>query len=216
MDNAEAEWMALWLSCDLVAPTEAYERVERDLAAIRLLHSALDPPLRGLFRTYWSPSVLSVHLNNEAVGRYLEGTYTDLDELNRKFRIDWVNDNHVDAQIGGGVLTLHFNGRLHPARLAEFYQKVPSLDWVDTAYRGGDGDRIYPWFANGKMTYLFREGQGDCPLGCYMNRYWYFRTDDDGTVEYVGSYTDWEDEHEPNWWPEAKRNRHEFLYGGRA
>jgi hypothetical protein len=211
LENEEAEWLALYLSRDLVAPPDFYERVKNDLQTIRTGYQDLDPPLMGRFFNYWSPGILTVLLNDEAAGRYEAGTFTDLDELNAAFQLDWINDAVFDI---GNTLTLHFKGRLHPKRLAEFYESIESLDHVSVTHYGCcDGDRVYPWYAYGKLTYLFREGWGDCPAGCTYERFWYFRTDGEGAVDYVGSYTPPEGDEVPPWWPEAERNINAFYDG---
>ena len=210
LENDEAEWLALYLSRDLVAPLDLYERVNHDLQAIRSAYGDLEPPLQGAFREWWAPGILQVGLTDQAVSDYRAGTYTDLDELNRLFQLDRINENSLDRS---GWLTLHFRGCLHPARLEEFYSNVGSIEGTSIWWFCCDGDRIYPWYANDKLTYLFREGWGDCPAGCIYSRYWYFRTSDDGSVEYVGSYTPSEDEAEPAWWAEASRNKTAFLHG---
>jgi len=212
LQDPEAAWMTLWLTSDLVAPQEPYERLLRDITAIRDQYSELDPPLKGVFRRYWNPSILRVGLTADAVDQYLDGTYADLDSLNSLFGLETVLENFLEPGEPGSI-TLIFRGRLHPARLAEFYEQVDTVRYTAIAWWAGDGHRIYPWYADGKLTYLFREGQGDCLAGCTMNRYWYFRTDSEGNIDFVGGYTAWQDDREPAWWPEAARNRHEFDDG---
>ena len=90
--NEEAEWMALYLSRDLMAPAAIYDRLVRDLERIREDYGDLVPPLTGEFRNYWSPGTISVGLTDEAAERYNAGAYTDLDELNELFRLDWISD----------------------------------------------------------------------------------------------------------------------------
>jgi len=202
MGSFEAEWIALWWSRDLVAPAYLYERVRRDLKVIREDYADLDPLLKGDFARGWRPGYLGVVLSDSAITQYLQGTYTDLDELNQLFRLEIIVDNKVEEW---GLLHLYFETRIHPLRLAKFYLSISSVVDVWTTHSVSVGSELYPWYANGKITYLFQESWNCTLSGCLRARYRYFRTTDFGDVEFLGTYDPAVDI-EPSWWPEAVRN----------
>jgi hypothetical protein len=207
MGDLEAEWIALWWSRDLVAPAYLYERVLRDLKMIREGFVDLDPPLKGRFDRSWNPGYLGVIMSDSAITQYLEGAYTDLEELNQLFRLDHIVDSKLEDW---GLLHLYFETRAHPLRFAKFYLNISSVVDIYLNYTVRIGSELYPWYANGKLTYLFEE-VWDCTLsGCLRCRYRYFRTTDFGDVEFLGTY-DPKVDSEPCWWPEADRNRDAYY-----
>ena len=203
--SEEAESIGLWLSRDLVVEQHIYDRILRDLETIRKRHGDLDPPLVGEFRGYWRPGILSVGLTDEAFERYKQGTFTDLDELNERYGLETIIEPYMIESSKN--MSLYFESRLHPARLVEEYENIGSLKWVDHVWTTLAYHPIYPWYAHGDLTYLFV--QDKIELDAFPYRYRYFRTDDEGAIEYVGTYMPWQ-EPAPEWWPEAKRNHDAF------
>ena len=88
-----------------------------------------------------------------------------------------------------------------------------ALDGVRSAEPNGwsgDNNNVYPWrLDGGGLSYLWREGWGDCPAGCINNRFWYFRVND-GLIDFVGTFQLHADP-EPHWWEEAKRAWYHYM-----
>jgi hypothetical protein len=202
-ENSEAEAAALWLSGDLVAPTDLYEDLLDGYSRIR---SAIGDSINELdhvvFVSPWMPGELLVKLTEDAIVELRRGEYHDLDSLNAYYRVAKIDTHMIDFI---GWMHLFFEGRLHPERLAEAYSPVPSLLYAEPNGMWNNQADNYPWLIDGGISYLFRNGWGDCPSGCIYNQFWYFKVfegvDD---VEYLGTFVLREDP-EPDWWPEARR-----------
>jgi hypothetical protein len=71
----------------------------------------------------------------------------------------------------------------------------------------GESSNIYARITGGGITYLFFRGGGDCPSGCTVEDYWYFKFSQD-QPELVGERL--EGQPEPGWWKEAEKNIEDF------
>jgi hypothetical protein len=200
-ENSEAESMALYISGELIAPQGLYDEIVRDLAGIRVswVDSVPDVAQSG-FTPPWVPGELRLWLTEEATTRYRQGTYDDLDSLHAYFRL--TDEDSVPA-IGGQLrLRFLFEGKLHPERLVEAYEVMPSISIIYANSTWNNQQNVYPWMVDNRRTYLFRWGWGDCPAGCIDNRFSYFKTQDVGT-EWVGTFVRFDDP-EPGWWAEGR------------
>lgn len=195
--NGEAEDAALWLSGELVAPEDLYKELRAGYKAIRARFAHEIPSLdRVTFVAPWVSGRLLVKLSDEDQERLRRGEYTDLDDLNSTYCVAKVDTSLLRLR----WVQLIFEGRLHPDRLAEIYREVESLESVSPNGKWNNRYGNYPWIVENTLTFLFREGWGDCPAGCFGHRFWYFRVKG-GHVEYVGTYTT--EEPKPDWWDEA-------------
>jgi hypothetical protein len=198
--DGEAEAVALWLSGELVAPQSTYEKVHNGLDAVRRDFGDSIPALtRTYFVAPWVPGELLLILTEDAWAALRRGEYHDLDSLNAYYRATKVDTSLIPSF---RLMIVQFEGRLHPERLAEAYAKVPSLERADPNGQWNNTSDVYPWLAGDGMTFLFREGWGDCPSGCIYNQFWYFRVNGEN-AEYVGTFVAREDP-VPPWWEEAK------------
>jgi len=96
--------------------------------------------------------------------------------------------------------------------LSTFYGEVASVRYAEPNGYIGDWSNVYPWVYEDGMTYLFRKGEGDCLAGCIDSYFWYFRVNDAGVIEYVGTYK-LRDVPEPSWWAEAKVGFERYRFG---
>ena len=60
------------------------------------------------------------------------------------------------------------------------------------------------------MSYVFRNGWGDCPAGCIYNEHWYFTVAGDQPF-FVGYYPEYQGGPAPPWWEEARLNRQHYC-----
>lgn len=195
-ENREAEVMALCLSNRLVAPEHLYQTILYQLAAIRAQYGDSIPQLKEIsFRTDWAIGELLILLTIEARELVRIGKYHDLDFLNEYLKL-----KKMDTCCGWNHLI--FEGCLHPEYLVDLYVPVASVEYAQPNFFYGDGSTIYPSFSENGITYLFREAWGDCPSGCYRQRFWCFEADG-FDVNYIG-FWDPATEPEPDWWGQAR------------
>lgn len=199
-----AEVVALMLSGELVAPQELYEEVRDGLTALREQFADSIPEVRFTPRPYWVAGEIAGAFTESAAAQVRNRTYTDMDSLNAALRLsgmDTVNVDWLDPRLLD--FHLYFKGSLHPHRLIELYERLPSVLWVDVGYLfWGDRSQYYPCFIDDGISYLFRKAWGDCPSGCTSNEFWYFR-EVESAIEYVGHW-DPQTEPRPLWWDEAR------------
>lgn len=156
MENKEIENMALHLSRDLVAPANLYQRLLRDVSLIRSEYAVLSPELKGNFVGRWVSNHLLIRLSEDGVKQYNDGTLKEFAELNALFGVEQIVGDTLR-----GPRVLVFRPRLNPFRVGEFYKNIESVVEVGPNWgMGGGANRLYPWYANNKLTYLFREGWG--------------------------------------------------------
>ena len=203
-ENWEAELMALCLSGELTAPDSLYYRILNDLEAIRADFGDVFEPVHGIgFRPPWMASYLLVAFDESAAQLIVDGEYHAWDELNE-------NHHVTEIKIGGhGLVSLVFDGRLNPHRLAEQYQVLPGALYAEPNFWIGDGPNVYARQTDFGFSYLFRYARGDCPAGCIHNEYWYFVCEESGPT-FIGH---WVHRHqpEPEWWQEARLNREHYC-----
>jgi hypothetical protein len=204
----EAKLMALCLSGELEAPDDLYNRVLRELAAIRsAFGDDFQPITRLTFHPPWLMHCLTVWFDDTTAQKVAGGEYHAWDELNERYHVARV-DTHA---VGIGFAKLYFKETFHPRRLAEQYAPLPGVSHAEPNGFDGDWPNVYPRQAGSGITYLFRYAYGDCMGGCIYNEYWYFVFEGDRPV-FVGHWIPYESQQEPYWWKEASLNRQ--LYRG--
>ena len=146
-ENQEAEEASIWLSGGLVAPPELYDRIAQDLRFIRTSFGDTIPELRDIrFTPYMHSNVIGLELMPEAVSRFREGKFHDLDSLNAHFKVTEVRvDNSSSC---GPWFTLFFDGRYDTIQLSKIYKDTPSVLWAEAV--GGWGGwwgpiTVIPW-----------------------------------------------------------------------
>lgn len=205
-ENQEAELIALCLSGELIAPDSLYEDVLDDLTAIRAEFGDTLQAVNAIeFRPpWWRVSYLSMAFNESAAQLIADGEYHAWDELNEYYHV-------TDIKIGGhGLVSLTFDGRLHPGRLTEEYEVLPGVLYAEPNFRDGDGPNVYAREAMDGLTYLFRNAWGDCPSGCTFNAYWYFIFEANEPV-LVGYWPKYQGDPQPEWWNEAELNLEHYC-----
>ncbi|MDH4038159.1 MAG: hypothetical protein OEX18_10975 [Candidatus Krumholzibacteria bacterium] len=203
-DNQEAEEAALWLSGELLAPQDLYETIRDDLAVIRSEYLDSIPETGTTFFPIWVVTEIIIYPDEVTWEKLRNHEPNAVDSLNTVFHATELDSLRIGVHLLG-IIT--FEGRLHPQRLSEIYAAQHGVIFAEPNGYAGDWSNVYPWEHNGKMTYLFRLGGGDCPSGCTENTFWYFRRVA-GQTDYVGTFV-WPGDPEPNWWAEAKAA---FLY----
>lgn len=207
-DNEEAELIALCLSGELAAPDYYYNRVLKNLAAVRSQFGPwIEPVSRIKFTSPWTPSRVVIGFDAETFNLVKNGEYHAWDELNTQYHVVEINITSLRAI---NVAILNFENRLHPRRLAELYAYLPGVRYAEHSSILGGSYNIYPRQTPRGITYLFRDGWGDCWSGCIYNEYWYFVVEGSSGVFLIGHWAPHLNPEEPEWWSDAKENKEQF------
>lgn len=200
----EANAIALCLSGTIIAPDSLFQRVYADLSAIRSCFAGEFEQLNTIwFRAPWLPSCTVVLFEPDTSKLVANGQYKAWDELNKKYQVSGINLR----SIAYNSAVLSFKGQLHPRHLSESYRALPGVRFAHPNYYIGDGPMVYPsGQETSEMTYLFRNGWGDCPAGCIFSEFWYFVSDGAGRIRFIGHWDPSLDRNEPDWWANAKLN----------
>lgn len=203
----EAEFIALCLSGELVAPNDLYNQVLNDLKAIR---SAFGDDFKLInrlaFTPPWIENCIIIGFDDTTAKKVANGEYHAWDELNKKYQVFTKDTTSVERY---GYAILYFKDRLHPCRLAELYAVLPGVRHTGPNRLDGDWPNVYPRQTGNGITYLFRDAWGDCPSGCIHNEYWYFVFEENQPL-FIGHWTRHENLQEPDWWDEAKQNIEQY------
>jgi len=210
VDQEEADEAALWLSGEMTSPPALYRTIQSDLAAIRADYAASVPNVSVKFSPKWESSMLLVGVDEDLNQKLLAHEPNALEAMNRTMSATEMERSFI-FHPEFPFVSIRFEGRKHPQRLAEVYRTVEGVTAAGPNGFAGDGSSVYPWPVSGGMSYLFRSGFGDCPAGCMYSIFSYFRRAN-GRTEYMGSY-DTRFDPEPAWWTEAKTAFEVYRYG---
>ncbi|MCP4706451.1 MAG: hypothetical protein GY865_17775 [candidate division Zixibacteria bacterium] len=215
-ENAEAEEGALYISSEIVASQDLYEKVLDGFTRLREKFSDSISHVNIPFRLAFSPHGFSMGMSDSAVIAIRAGEYKVWDSLNSFYNC--ISLDTVSNLWGPFYVYIKYEGRLNTFIIAEMYEKLPGVIWASAGGSVGDWSCTYPWVDNmGNLTFLVRYAWGDCPSGCALSHYYYFKMQE-GDIEYIG---DWETTHSPTppyWWDEAKVARDaywSFATGGK-
>jgi len=132
-ENQEAEEASIWLAGGMVAPPELYDRIRQDLAFIRASYGDSIPELRDIhFTPYLHSNVINLELMSEAVARFNNGEFHDLDSLNAHFKVSQIRVDKASS-----MLTFFFDGRYDTIQLSKIYWDTPSVLWAESVPAGG-------------------------------------------------------------------------------
>lgn len=184
--DAEALAIALWLSHELKAPTDLYERVRSDLLLIRDEFRDSIPAVDLKFHVPWEPGRLILGFDQDYYQTISDGHYDAWDSLNALY-----NMVRIDLSMPAfNMLKLKFDDELNPEILAAAYQQLPGVRFVVPNRYMGEQPMLLPAASvDGRLLYFFRNAWGDCPSGCLYSEYWVL-TVIDGRVVYDGYFTD--------------------------
>jgi hypothetical protein len=200
--QTEAKEIALCLSGELEAPENLSNRILWDLAVIRSTYGDEYEMIKGItFHPPWVEGCFIVAFDDTTYQKVATGEYHAWDELNAQYQV-----YRIDTAGFYGHALLYFEGNLHPGRLAELYSNLPGVNYAEPNGIDGDSPNLYARQTENGLTYLFRYAEGDCPVGCMHNEYWYFVFKWSRPV-LVGHWVFDVKTPPPNWWNEAKLNR---------
>jgi hypothetical protein len=168
----------LSVSGTVVARQEIYDRVVRDVTAIRASHSEVQGV--DYFPQDTGNSLL---LGVDAATRAaIEGhTYHDWDGLNARWRL--VDSHHLSTPVFSQILfLLQFRGIYDMAAVAREYAALRGVILSEPNRLSGDGPTICLTLDGDWYRYVFDRAGGDCPAGCTSHHEFGFSTDRLGAI----------------------------------
>lgn len=190
-EDENLEQLAIVATMRVVAGSEQYQRVVRDVGIIREMR----PDLRSIeFLPDFSQDLI-VRADEETIASMVEGTYGAWECLNRRFKVS-------DIRFGEGTpdrADLVFDGVYHIPTLAERYAELPGVQAATGGIRFGGGSTICVTSTPGEWHYVVDQGSGDCESGCIDHDYSYFISHADGRVVPSGSWANRSPDPKPPW-----------------
>jgi len=194
--DREAELLALEGSGTFTASKDRYNRVRRDLAAIRREW----PELLGIVAVpNTMPGNVLLSLDETGFASAVAGEYTA-----------W---NCLNAQFGAEVLLMPFVSAVsiqspyfvNAKKMASLYAQLPHVTNTHPNGRLGDSSDICLSVDGDLYLYIFKHGSGDCPAGCIENTYWGFLTESSGRPIPLGAFG--RGEPTPEWFTDTRECR---------
>lgn len=168
------ERLALTISRGLTAEQGVYDRLVRDLAAMR----RADPSIAQLeFRGIDDGRTLILH--TDLGGEAWVAEHPELEALRRRFRAPSPSfPYHWVAFEFGDVFELR--------RLGKYFERLRGVQEVGTNVLTGDGPTICVAPGTDRWTTYFVDAGGDCPAGCTTVRIVAFTSTAAGALERLG------------------------------
>lgn len=195
--DVNLELLALKLSPGkLVAPQAAYDRVVRDVGAMR----TMQPELAKIgFFSFRDGRSIDLVVAVET-GRQMEmGTYHAWDCLNQTYGAVLPAEYHGIGQGEDAFVFFKLRGIYATELLETEYARLPGVTNAGSIALGGDGPTICASADGTTWHYVFDDASGDCPAGCIDHAYRHFATDPAGTVTELGTWTTKDGTPRPAW-----------------
>ncbi len=201
-ENAEAEESALFISGEIVAPQDLYEQVLDGFIRLREKFADSISYVNIPFFMPFNSNGFTMSMSDFAVMAIRAGDYVAWDSLNNYY--NYSNIDTVADPWGYFYVYIKYEGRLNTSKIANMYEKFPGVLWASAGGYIGDRPHSYPWVDSaGNLSFLIRNAWGDCPAGCIMSHYYYFKMQE-GEIEYIGNWEATYPFTPPGWWDEAK------------
>ena len=179
------ELLAVKLSKSIVANQAIYDRVVRDVGAIR----ADNPEVAGI--EYFAPGDgrgIFLVVDAQAYAMRDQAWYQSWTCLTDTYVATDTRVEHPDSSKVYVELTL--KGTYDIPAVAKQFEALPGIESASPSEGGGDGPSICVTREGGKWVYVFDDAGGDCPAGCTEHAYRWFSTDAAGAVTVLGVPTD--------------------------
>ncbi len=180
----------------LVAEEAAYQRVVRDVAAIRAKAPAL---AKISFFTYRDGMRITLTVPVDTATQMEKGTYHAWDCLNDTYGAVLPAEYIRIGNAPEVYVSLKTEGIYAVQLLAAEYARLPGVMHVDDITLGGDGPTICLTGGASTWHYLFDEASGDCPAGCIDHAYRHFTTEPDGTIAELDGWNTKQGTPRPTW-----------------
>ncbi len=180
------ELLALKFSDDVIADQSVYDRLVRDVGAIR----AQDPSVKSI--GYFAPNdgkTLLLTVDFPTLTQMQNGSYHAWDCLNAAYGLTGITPLPASNPTFENYVTVELKGIYRLNLLGEQYAKLAGVSDAGPSSGGGDGSSICVTREEDTWHYVFDEAGGDCPAGCTEHAYTHFTTDLAGTVTALGKLT---------------------------
>ena len=179
-DDWDSEMLALSVTDGLVADQAVYDRVYRDMLAIRSMDLSI--VLIGVFGPHDGKTL---HLEADPVtyASMQAGTYEDWTCPNAFYVAEEIEFFH------SSWLRIEFEGIYDLWLLAAEYSVLAGVTTVQAIPPAGDGPTICLSVEGDLYHYVFDDAGGDCPAGCTEHRYVYYTTTPDGPPVYMDTWS---------------------------
>lgn len=175
----DLEQLAISLDGGFTADAATYGRLLADTDAMGGLQASVD----GIgYRAGYPGDRLLLGADATTLSAMQGGTYADWDCPN-----DWYGLN--DTEFHSSFVLLEFPGTFDIEGLATEYAALPGVQYAEPDYLIGDGPSFCVTRDASTWHYVFDDASGDCPAGCIDHVYRYFVSEADGTVTYMGSWS---------------------------
>ena len=183
------ELLALRLSPGPYSDRAVYERLVRDVSAIRAIEKRVE--LIRYHSPYVGPSLL-VSLTPDALAQAKQGRYQAWNCLNSYLGASVIDRSQL------GYMEVRVPGPYKLEVLAESYSKLVGVTLAEPSRVVGDGSSIYVTRHGADWAYVFDLAGGDCPSGCTTHEMYYFEVSADGRALEMGAWKD-SGEETPRW-----------------
>lgn len=191
LDSAEAigqspridpniEALAASIGDGVVAAPEDYDRLARDIYAIR----SLFPEVASI--RYFERYTSSMFIQFESLEMAQRAANRELVEWNcmaMHYRQGILGPRYVHAPL---LWMANFFGVYEMSRLAAQYARLPGVQSASPVHYGGSGPTICAIPDDESWRYVFTDAWGDCAAGCIFHDLRFFRVDDLGAIEFDG------------------------------
>jgi hypothetical protein len=175
------ELLALSVSGGVVARQEIYDRVVRDVAAIRASH----PEVQGIdYHSRDTGNSLLLRVDAATGTAIEEHTYHDWDGLNARWRL--TDSHYLIAPLQ--IFFLQFRGIYDMAAVAREYVVLRGVIFSEPNGLAGDGPTICLTLDGDWYRYVFDRAEGDCLAGCISHHEFGFSTDSLGAIAFEAEW----------------------------
>jgi hypothetical protein len=177
--DVNLELLALRLSPGPYVGNAVYERMVRDVKAIRALDTRVESV--GYWPRYDGQS-LRISFVPGTLERAKWGSYVDWNCIN-SFIGAKVADRSQD-----GYLEVQFRRGYKTEVISKIYEQLPGVTHVEPPHILGDGSTIYITRAGPTWSYLFERAGGDCLSGCTEHEFFFFQVAGNGPPKEIGTW----------------------------
>ncbi len=176
------ELLALRLSGGIIADQATYDRVVRDVTAVR----ARDPHVAAIgYFARGDGKSIGLNPNSATYQVMRSGQYQGWDCLNQTYVV--THKVLVDATLSNEAsVFLTLKGIYDISAVVMQYGALPGIKAFDSGAVGGDGPTLCVTREGDLWHYVFDQAGGDCPAGCTEQVYYHYTTTGAGAVTSYG------------------------------
>lgn len=195
--NREAEEAALWVSGQLIAPSEMYETLKHDFRLIRdqwkdsmevwgeftrdFGHGG-DTTTGIQFIAPWHTYVITFSVSVLNSGAFINRTDSLWSHLLDTLCVDSFSYEKFDGIPDKYWFNCYFTKRLHPLVVKQYLERLEQVISVDVHGLVGDYAVMLPYPRDNQTQYFLDFTWGDCELGCTEHNVCYFGIESDSAV----------------------------------